>query len=490
MRRILNNAKILLGLLALGALVMALVLIFGGQGGSESVARWVFQSLGGTPTQPPYPPPGAPTPQPTPQPTSARLPYPPPGTPSPQPTLRPTSTRPPAPPTSTATPTFTPAPPTATPAPLPPLVPGLQTFVYATTGERYPEIYRIQVDLASHTVKSIHLMHTAELWYSRTYLLQLFPSPDGKRIAFAWTYGDVGSYVSILNVDDGRVTPLFGEETEINQSAIFLDWSPDGSSVLALVGGGNPDLGWSIWLVDVDTHSYSELPIMQRAVGPTVTSASFSPDGEAIVYAQSICYQCGSEVWHVVLDGSARQLLFKDSEFRVEDVRWSPEGSYIAFTKWRESADFHEFALGELWVMKVDGSERRLLSPAVTGVYKQFVPTWSPDGQRIAFIQGTGTGKELAKLSGNGCAVDIRDGTVKQLSGFRNAQVLNPAWSPNGTYVVFTVRQDISSEQFEPWVAVSDARDLYRLDKNAALVMNSRKSNPLIVWLPSGGEGP
>jgi len=62
MKRILNIVGGLLGLLALGALVVALALTFGGLPREAKPASQAFQSPIETPTQPPYPPPGTPTP--------------------------------------------------------------------------------------------------------------------------------------------------------------------------------------------------------------------------------------------------------------------------------------------------------------------------------------------------------------------------------------------------------------------------------------------
>jgi len=335
-------------------------------------------------------------------------------------------------------------------------------------------------------------VHTADLWHSRTYLEGLYPSPDGKRVTVAWVYGEGGNFVSILDVNDGRFTQLLGKEAETRQLAIFLDWSPDGNSVLVLGFSTNPDLGDSAWLVDVQTHEYREVDIKQVSDPQRVFSASFSPDGKAVAYAQTDGYRCGSKVWCLAVDGSDRQLLYEDLELRVEDVLWSPDGSHIAFTQWRETSDFDDFALGELWVMKADGSERRLLSPAMTGYYKKFVPVWSPNGRQIAFVKGSGSGKDLEGLSSNLYAVDVLSGKVSQLTHFQDAQVLGPIWSPDGSMVAFVASLDGSTEQFEPWVVATDARDLHRLDESAALVMDSRRSNPTIAWLPAplpGGEG-
>ncbi len=477
MRRLANIAGGLLGLLALGGLVVILALTFGGLQRGAKPASQAFQSPIETPTQPPYPPPATPTPQPTP---------------------RPTSTRPPEPPTRTPTPTFTPAPPTPTPEPLPTLIPGAQTFLYATTGERGPEIYRVQLDSTTHIIaSSAYRVNTPTLWHSRVYLEGLHPSPDGKRVAVSWVYGEGGTFVSILNVNDGTLTPLFGETAPIDQRVEFLDWSPDGSKVLARGRMTNPDLGGRAWLVDVNTHEYRDLGIEQINDPQQITDASFSPDGQAIVYALSNCYRCGSEIWYISLDGSEQELLYKEPDWRVENVRSSPDGVHIAFTRWQESeaqeftiGETHTiFAIGELWVIGVRGNERLLLASIISGYHKGFEPSWSPSGEAIAFLSQGNSRPET--YSANVYIADILSGQVGQLTHFQNTQMLQPIWSPDGSMVAFVTALSGVPGQFEPWLVAADGRGLRRFDERAALILNTRAASPAIAWLPEfspGGE--
>lgn len=94
MKRLLNIARGLFGLSALGVLVLALALSFGGLQRGVRPGVHVFQSPIGTPTRPPYPPPELPTVVPTPPgPPPTLPPYPPPrGTPIVEPPRRPTPT--------------------------------------------------------------------------------------------------------------------------------------------------------------------------------------------------------------------------------------------------------------------------------------------------------------------------------------------------------------------------------------------------------------
>ncbi len=331
----------------------------------------------------PYPPPITLAPYPPPPTRGVAATPSPPATPSPTLTQLPTLTLPPLPPTPTA-------------EYLPPLDPHLDTLIYATTGDRRPELYRVQGDIGSGVLGAAYRLYTPELWHSRVYIDGLYPSPDGKRLAVVWFYGDMGTSVSILDVQAGKLAPLFGENATIDQMVHFLSWSPDGNDVLVLGFDTNPDD--SAWLVNVNTHEYSQTDIKVTTTAEQITSASFSPDGKAMVYAKSVCYGCGSEVWRITVDGSEpRRLLFEQPDFRIEGMSWSPGGNHIAFTQWRQSAS-HDFyiggmhmtsATGELWIMNTEGGDRHLLSSAaMTGYYGAFPPSWSHSGRQIAFIGG------------------------------------------------------------------------------------------------------
>jgi hypothetical protein len=81
---------------------------------------------------------------------------------------------------------------------------------------------------------------------------------------------------------------------------------------------------------------------------------------------------------------------------------------------------------GDIWTMNPDGSNQVNLTSDATA---QGSPSWSPDGTRIAYDQGTQTFTMLA------------DGTNRTLAddGFGNIRNRrDPAWSPDGTRVAFT----------------------------------------------------
>jgi Tol biopolymer transport system component len=60
------------------------------------------------------------------------------------------------------------------------------------------------------------------------------------------------------------------------------------------------------------------------------------------------------------------------------DPALSPDGQWVAFTRWETSQDG---ALGSVWVINIDGSGERVIH---NNVYNPRTPVWSADGAQIA----------------------------------------------------------------------------------------------------------
>lgn len=475
MKRLWNITGGLMRLLALLTLAVLLVRTFDPLGERSEPISQVFQSPIETPTT---------------SPTATYL-FPIPdnvSTPAPPSTFTP----PPPPPTSTPTPTFTPAPPTPTPEPLPTLIPGLDTLVYATTGEdvltgaKYPELYRAQVNEAGRMTPSIYRIAGVDDLprggWARTGISGLYPAPDGRHVAVEWAHG-TGESISILEVNSGRFSPLFPEG---GSRIRFLDWTPDGRGVLVLKIDEVYEPGEGVRLVDIQAHT--DLVVDVKGDPLDTNSASFSPDGKEIVYAQIL--NSGSEIWRIALDGSVRQRLYDVSDFRVEDVRWSPDSNYIAFTQSPGSKigdPPYGVAIGELWIMGADGQDRRLLSPALVGSEDRFTPVWSPDGRCLAFVRNaTATlNEEMTVIPGNIYLAEVASVSVSKMTDFEAVEVQKPVWSSDGSEIAFSASETAASELFELRGIIVDSGELYPLSDDADLVIRSDRNSPLIVLLPT-----
>ncbi len=136
----------------------------------------------------------------------------------------------------------------------------------------------------------------------------------------------------------------------------------------------------------------------------------FSPDGSELAAVRS-----GSEVWVSNAHGTdERKLAGFSGGTAVRDVKWSPDGSRLAFV-----AD-------GIWVVGADGTGlRELFAQAASA------PAWSPDGSRLAFAAG---GLWVAGTDGTG---------LRELFAPPSGAVDRPEWSPDGSRLDITVGSDL-----------------------------------------------
>lgn len=96
-------------------------------------------------------------------------------------------------------------------------------------------------------------------------------------------------------------------------------------------------------------------------------------------------------------------------------LAWSPDSSLLAYT-----------CAGRVYTIRPDGTGRRLLQ---TGTARAYWPTWSPDGNRIAFSSGPWAHATIytVELDGSHRQLVTRGGTA-------------PDWSPDGTTIAYSAR--------------------------------------------------
>ena len=109
-----------------------------------------------------------------------------------------------------------------------------------------------------------------------------------------------------------------------------------------------------------------------------------SPDGERAAFVRTVPDgddEYEATVYVVPTDGSAEPRRLTLAEGRDAEPRFAPSGDRLAFTSTRGKGDDTQ----QLWVLPLSGGEAERVTDVVGGVSSV---AWSPDGSRIAFVQG------------------------------------------------------------------------------------------------------
>jgi Tol biopolymer transport system component len=149
--------------------------------------------------------------------------------------------------------------------------------------------------------------------------------------------------------------------------------------------------------------------------GATCDSPTWSPDGRQIAFFYHRHDYTGpndktSGIYLMAADGTSPILLITNSG---DGLDWSPTGKELAFHN------------GGIFVAQVDGSRIvRVISDEKDKPGSHY-PSWSPDGERIAFERD------------NEIYIINADGTAPTRLTQALVQAQFPSWSPNGQKISF-----------------------------------------------------
>jgi Tol biopolymer transport system component len=197
-----------------------------------------------------------------------------------------------------------------------------------------------------------------------------------------------------------------------------------------------------------------------------VTPAAFSIECEAATFtpAGTIAFVSatdnGSAIWISNADGTDRVQLTDGAAYDTYPT-WSPDGQRLAFTR-------DENGGSDIYVMNADGSQQTRL----TFVGDGWDPDWSPDGELIAFRHSGGVYVTAADPGARGFLQRV--GAHTFLSG-------SPAWSPDGSRIAF-VGSTPGGTLGELYVIDADGSGLRKVDLDAGA--GSIVQGP--AWSPDG----
>lgn len=255
----------------------------------------------------------------------------------------------------------------------------------------------------------------------------------------------------VLFVMDGKVYAIDQDGADqrlvssSDHSAMSPAWAADGRRFAYMEfweGHGR------LFVQDVASGKRSAVATTGQALDFT---PAFSPDGKTLAFSRAT--EEGTDLYTVnIKDGCCLQRLTVGRFYDNLSPTYSPDGQRIAFVSTRAG-------LPQIYAMAADGTDQQLLAPFDYGATgSSNAPEWSPDGQSVAFHRDVGGTLQVFVL-------DVRTRAVRQLTSVGRNE--DPTWAPDSRHMAFVsdrsgYRQlwiiDLETGRIRPLLQKSGAR--------------------------------
>ena len=261
----------------------------------------------------------------------------------------------------------------------------------------------------------------------------------------------------------------------------------------------------SLWLYDIERKNSKKLIKNIKSI----SAPQFSPNEKYIAYISSgkNKYKSNSQLWLINLKTARKRQLTKIQN-DVTDFQWSPDGEKIAIVvhhkkvdikgtkppivvdRYQFKKDGFDFIESENQHIHIMYLDKRDSTQITKGNYDHVLPSWSPDGMKLAF-----SSKRENPDKHNNWDIyikDIQKDSTTKLTEHDGADsdpysVSRPEWSPNGEKIAYVRSGDPSLIWYSiSQIAITDVKNrsteliTNHLDRNTSFPMWSDDGSSLL----------